>query len=74
MEGGRVNKTKKYFFLSRLMAMGLVMGGVLAANTTYAESIFEYLTPTADSSPAGQAFDSKGNLCFAEVNGNKIGK
>ena len=74
MEGGRMNKTKKYFFLSRLMAIGLVMGGVLATNTTHAESISEYLTPTADSSPAGLDFDSKGNLWFAEVNGNKIGK
>ena len=50
------------------------MGGALAANTTHAESIFEYLTPTADSSPAGLEFDSKGNLWFVEINGNKVGK
>ena len=47
---------------------------ILVTNTARAESIFEYLTPTTDSSPAGLDFDSKGNLWFAEVNGNKIGK
>ena len=56
------------------MVIGLMMGGVLLANTSQAESIFEYLTPTANSSPAGLDFDSKGNLWFAEINGNKIGK
>ena len=50
------------------------MWSVIVANTLHAESIFEYLTPTANSSPAGLAFDSKGNLWFAEINGNKIGK
>ncbi|MFP6637767.1 MAG: Lyase-like protein [Nitrospinaceae bacterium] len=53
-----------------LLAMCLVM----AVGTAQAETIYEYLTPSAASSPAGLDFDSKGNLWFAEINGNKIGK
>ena len=67
-------KTTKYFFLSRLTVISLVMGSVLVFNITHAESIFEYPTPTTASSPAGLDFDSKGNLWFVEINGNKIGK
>ena len=67
-------KTTKCFFLSRLIATSLVMIIFLFSNTTYAESIIEYLTPTSDSSPAGLDFDSKGNLWFVEINGNKIGQ
>ena len=67
-------KTAKYCFLSRLTVISLVMGSVLVFNITHAESIFEYPTPTTASSPAGLDFDSKGNLWFAEINGNKIGK
>ena len=67
-------KTTKCFFLSRLIATSLVVIIFLFSNTTYAESIIEYLTPTSDSSPAGLDFDSKGNLWFVEINGNKIGK
>ena len=67
-------KTAKRFFLSRLIIISLVLGSILVSNTTHAESIFEYLTPTTNSSPAGLDFDSKGNLWFAEINGNKIGK
>ncbi len=53
-----------------LLAICLVM----AVGTAQAEIIYEYLTPSAASSPAGLDFDSKGNLWFAEINGNKIGK
>ena len=68
-------KRTKYFFLSNVIATSLVMViFLLFSNTTYAESIFEYLTPTSDSSPAGLDFDSKGNLWFVEINGNKIGQ
>ena len=69
-----MHKTTKYFFLSRLIVISLVMGSVLTFNTTHAESIFEYLTPTTASSPAGLDFDSKGYLWFVEINGNKIGE
>ena len=71
--GGRMNKTKNCF-LFWLMAIGLVVGAIGVASPTQAETITEYLTPTSESSPAGLDFDSKGNLWFAEVNGNKIGK
>ena len=71
--GGRMNKTKNCF-LFWLMAIGLVVGAIGVASPTLAETITEYLTPTSESSPAGLDFDSKGNLWFAEVNGNKIGK
>ena len=74
VEGALMYKTTKYFFLSRVTVISLVMGSILVFNTTYAESIFEYSTPTAASSPAGLDFDSKGNLWFVEINGNKIGK
>ena len=74
VEGGLMYKTTKSFFLSRLTVISLVMGSVLVFSTTHAESIFEYPTPTTASSPAGLDFDSKGNLWFVEINGNKIGK
>ena len=73
-EGGNMYKTTKCFFLSKVIVTSLVVVLFLISDTTYAESIFEYLTPTSDSSPAGLDFDSKGNLWFAEINGNKIGK
>ncbi len=61
----------KSCFLSRFMAIALVMG---LTGMAQAETIIEYLTPTAASSPAGLDFDSKGNLWFVEINGNKVGK
>jgi len=73
-EGKNMYKKTKCLFISNVIATSLVMVIFLLSNTTYAESIFEYLTPTSDSSPAGLDFDSKGNLWFVEINGNKIGK
>ena len=46
----------------------------LAGPWAHATTILEYTTPTAESSPAGLAFDAKGILWFTEINANKIGK
>jgi len=56
------------------VTVGLLLVGGGVTRTAKAESIFEYTTPTADSSPAGLDFDSQGNLWFAEINGNRIGR
>jgi len=67
--GDRMNK-KRF-----LLTISLLLAGIgYWAGAAKAESIIEYITPTADSSPAGLDFDSKGNLWFAEINGNRIGK
>ncbi len=39
-----------------------------------AAEIVEFITPTKNSSPADLVFDKEGNLWFAELHGNKIGK
>jgi virginiamycin B lyase len=69
--GDYMNKMKNGF-LFRLISIVLVLASFGA--TVQAETIYEYLTPTSESSPAGLDFDSKGNLWFAEINGNRIGK
>ena len=56
------------------LALSLLLAAMGWTEVTRAESITEYITPTADSSPAGLDFDSKGNLWFAEINGNRIGR
>ena len=69
-----MNKTDKTFSLTDKFFIGLVVSIALISNKANAESISEYITPTINSSPAGLDFDSEGNLWFAEINGNKIGK
>ncbi len=59
---------KRYVFF-------LIIACVLSLGTpSFGEVIFEYSTPTPDSSPADLAFDNQGNLWFTELNANRIGK
>ena len=74
MNEGPMNKTIRCFVLSGLIAIGFVMASVGIESNTYAESIFEYLMPTAESSPVGLKFESKCKLGFVEINGNPIGR
>ncbi len=44
------------------------------AQSAQAANIEEYVTPTADSSPAGLAFDNDGILWFTMINAGRIGR
>ena len=59
--------------MASLVLVGLFVFSVLVA-TSRAQTINEYVIPTANSVPWNLAVDTSGNVWFTESSGNKIGK